>query len=137
MPDEETLDLTPLVKTRLAWDLIEHDKVREWLPRLGLTPAGDESFEMDHVACHHRAVLVEPLADLIGQYSALAAGIHARYVMHGAEGDFSPEERDEARDQYAVVAFRLIESSALSIIAEFLQDGFLTYGPACVRGEEK
>lgn len=127
--ENEVVDLTPLVKTRFAWDMIDHDQIQEWLPRFGLTPAGQESMDMDHAACHERAVLVHPFANLIERYSQITAEMQSDYVF-AAEDELS-EARALEKAEYTEMAFRLIDTSALAIVAQFLQDGYLTYGPAC------
>jgi hypothetical protein len=127
--ENEAVDLTPLVKTRFAWDMIDHDQIQEWLPRFGLTPAGQESMDMDHLSCHERAILVQPFANLIERYSQITAEMQADYVF--AAEDELTETRALEKAEYTETAFRLIDTSALAIVAQFLQDGYLTYGPAC------
>lgn len=131
MDDEnKTLDLTPLMKARLVWDVIDHDAMREWMPRLGLTPASEESMELDHLACHRRAQLAMPVSGLVDTLASLLAEIHGTYVIHEAGDLVPPGQRAEAAAEYADVAYRMIQSSALAIVSELLQEGLLAYGPA-------
>lgn len=127
---DDPINPKPLILSKLAWDLLDHDEVREWLPRLGLVPAGDDSLEMDHAACHERAQLLRPLVHAITVYSDLLAEIHAVYVIHEAGDTIPAAEQKAAREQYERGAQRLIQTSALSMIGEMLQEGILSYGEA-------
>lgn len=150
MPEEEIINLGPGFKSRLTWDLLGHDEVQEWLPRLGLVPPSEEGFTMDHVAAHERELRIKPIAPLVAALSSLASDIHASYTISEAEamlGGLEEEDDDdlcercaaeaaEADDDdeepehvYRMIVEGIITSGALAIISELLQDQVLTIGP--------
>lgn len=128
MTDE--IDLTPKVKMQLAWDLIDHDKIVEWLPKLGLVPPSEEGLEMDHIDSHRRAVRVRPLLPLIGAYTSMISDIHATYIIDSAAELLPAETREESTEAYKAVAFQMMQSAVLATVAELMDNGVIAYGPA-------
>jgi hypothetical protein len=129
----DIIDLEPKYKARLLWDLLEHDEVRGWMSKLGLVPPSEEGLEMDHVACHKRAALVQPLSPLISAFAAMASEIQTAYIIDAAGDMLAEDEREDAEEMYSDVVFRHMQSASLAIIAELLQEGVLAYGPEVKR----
>jgi hypothetical protein len=123
----EPVDLLPLIKTKLAWDLLEHDQMHVWLPRLGLVPAAEDMVPLEHKEAHARAAKVVPLASIAETYAAIIADIQTVYFAHesGTQGMDHSEFTD--------TIFRLVRAGLFSILAEFLADGVIAYGPAVPR----
>lgn len=124
---DEVLNLHPLVKTKLAWDLLPHNKMRDWLPRLGLTPSAEDVHDLEHKEAHARAATVEPIAELADIYAAIIADVQTVYLAHESG------TTTEAQAEFTDYVFQLNRSAILAVLTEFLSDGILAYGPAIVR----
>jgi hypothetical protein len=124
----EPIDMLPFVKTRLAWDLLEHDEINGWLPRLGLVPADPEMSDMEHREAHKRAAAVAPLSSLSDTYSAVIADIQSAYLSHESERPVDAEDQEIFTD----MVFRILRTGVHAVLAEFLADGVLAYGPTVV-----
>lgn len=144
----EIIDLGPRLKANLAWDLLSHDEVRDYLPVLGLVPPSDEGLEMDHEEAHRRADLVVPIAPLIVAISTIASDVHATYTISEAEellsaedpGDFDEEDDDDDEEDdeevetvYRSIVGNIITSASLAVIAELLSARVLSIGPGAIQ----
>jgi len=125
---EQPIDLEPLLKSRLAWDLLPHDQMREWMEKLGLTPPNKDVEAMEHREAHGRANLVRPISRLVDAYVAQISEIQAAYL-----GEHS-EASEEQLEAFTEDAFLLGRASTLAVLVEFLADGILVYGPELVQG---
>lgn len=134
---EELIDLGPGFKSRLTWDLINHDEVQEWLPQFGLVPPSEEGLHMAHEEAHLRELGVRPITPLIVALSNLAADIHATYTIAEAEAlleedDFDLQDDDDDSDPesiYREVVGGIITTGVLAVVSELLQEQVLTIGP--------
>ena len=133
--DDDNIDLTPKYKGRLTWDLLAHNEVQAWLPKLGLVPPSAEGLELDHVEAHARPAAIQPLAGLVAALSSLCSEIHAAYVIGEVPDELLPTEdlREEARESYADLAFTVAQSCTLAVIAELMQEHILDFGSAVTR----
>jgi hypothetical protein len=123
----EPIDLQPFVKTRLAWDLLEHSEMSQWLPRLGLLPAADDMDDLEHRESHARASQLVPIARLTEVYAAIIAEIQTAYYIHESGHDVEADN-----EEFTDMVFRLLRSGMFAVLAEFLSDGVLAYGPQVV-----
>jgi len=125
---EQPIDLTPMLKTRLAWDLLPHEEMREWMEKLGLTPAQEDVAKMEHQEAHDRSAIVKPISRLVDAYVAVISEIQSVYL-----GEHSEASADQL-EAFTEDAFMLGRAAALAVLVEFLADGILVYGPDLVRG---
>jgi len=125
---EQPIDLTPLLKTRLAWDLLPHEEMHAWMEKLGLTPANKDVSDMEHKEAHGRAQLAAPISRLVDAYVAVISEIQAAYLGEHAEAN------QDQLEAFTEDAFMLGRAAALAVLVEFLADGVLVYGPELVQG---
>ena len=132
---QEPVDLLPLAKTRLAWDLLDHGSMRDWLLRLGLSPASPDMEELEHREAHDRIEKLAPLTGLAETFAAIIADINAEYMSWQREQESGGADTvpAEARDEFTDAAFRMIRAAVFAVLAEFLADGVIAYGPATIQ----
>lgn len=126
------IDNTPMVKAKLAWDMIPHENVADMFPELGLLPSSDEGMAMEHTECHRRMNATTPLFPLIGAYATLITDIVGTVLIRVDLDEIQdPEDREmlaQAKEAFCNQNFILIRAAATSIIANFLDMGLLKLG---------
>ncbi len=127
---DEPVDLAPLVKTRLAWDLLNHQDMRRWLPLLGLTPGAEDMTEIEHQEAHDRIDKMAPLSGLAETYALLIAEINAVFLAEEHKGTTGDHLSNEDVEDLTSTSYRMIRSGIFALLAEWLHDGLLEYGPA-------
>ena len=121
------IDLTPVLLRRFAWDIMPCSEVNDLLPALGLTHGTDEGMHIDHAESHHRMAQVFPL-EMYLQRFAEVMGVVTATAMHSRVANAQEVDTVQFAEQNAEV----ILHSARAIIAQFVANGVLTYGPRVV-----
>lgn len=84
---EESMDALPLLIRRIAWDVVPHDQVESVFPKLGLVPASDEVFEMEHEDSHRRIDLCDPLVVHIEMFAEITNQVIKAAMVNAVEDD--------------------------------------------------
>jgi len=85
----EKMDAVPLLMRRIAWDIIPCEEVADLFPKLGLVPASDEVFDMEHDESHRRIDLCGPLVNYIEVFAEITNQVIKAYMLRETEDEAS------------------------------------------------
>lgn len=131
---DETIDATPAVQQRLAWDIVPCEQINEEMWRaLGLMPPSQDVADAAHQESHDRIALCSPLVPFTEVHIALVNDIVTKLMMKYA-GDKVPGHAHEIpqafTDSLAVQNGDVIRAAIYPILAAMIEAGIITYGPA-------
>jgi len=119
---DAALDFEPIIKRKLAWDIIPCSAAADFLPRLGLIPGSDGGNDQEHRQSHHRLNQTAPIDSAVKLFSGLAGEIAGRAILesqgHEIENDSDPQlqhYRDVVSACSQAVVANLIESGLVRI----------------------
>jgi len=119
---EEAVDLRPLVRRRIIWDVFPHADVPELLKELGFVPGTEEGLALEHHEADVRCNLGYPYFEMISAYANLAADIMVTTIV-GTDPDNA-----EIRARFIDQESRMIGTACCSIVSNLLATGFLKQG---------
>jgi hypothetical protein len=123
--DVEKIDMTPMLLRRFAWDTMPCKEVADLLTALGLTHGTDEGMGLDHADSHHRMAQVFPLEPYLQRFAEVLGVVTATAMLKQA-GITDPDvDSVKFAEQNAEIALHC----ARAIIAQFVEQGVLVYGP--------
>lgn len=131
----EPLDVTPVVRQRLAWDICSCDEIDEMWDSLGMVRPSDDVAETAHEESHQRMDKIKPLTKMgdfyIGHASEIISNIMLHYYEKAGGDELTPLQTAIMLGQN----FEIIRSTMYPILAALLESGLIEYGPAAYTGE--
>ena len=122
-PTPEDARLT--LRTRLAWDIVPDDKIREWAHDLLMNPPSEEVAKVEAAAAqirlNHLDMILPMLSDL-----ALTAGdvvYRPRLLTPGSSPSREPDAAVAVRDDEGIVS--AVRAGVFAVVAELLDMGVL------------
>lgn len=122
----DKMDALPLLIRRIAWDIIPCDEVEDLFPKLGLTPASEEVFEMEHTESHRRVDLCEPLINYIEVFAEVTNQIIKAYILRDTEEDESGISTAYL-DLLVKQNLSVMRRGIYATLAQLLDTGVITY----------
>lgn len=126
---DEEIDLTPVVRQRLAWDICDCQEIDDLWEELGLIPPGEDVAEAAHHESHERMATVAPLITLGDVYVLLTSDIISRIMKHHFEKS-GGEMTDAMKSIMAAQNQEVIRGAIYPILAHMLESGVIQFGPA-------
>lgn len=118
----DVINPEPLIKRRLAWDILPCGMTPGFMKSLGLLPGSDGGDDLEHHQSHMRLNSLGPISDLVKVYSELAGDIVGRSILesqhHEIEDDEDPKLKhyqDTVRACVQAVIANLIDAEVIHL----------------------
>lgn len=130
MADDE-IDLVPLVRQRLAWDILPCD--HDYWELLGIVRPSPEVEDAAHAESHVRMALVKPIQAFLEVYSVLAADIITEVMYDTLREAMPPAEEEEEKysrwhDATLDQNREIVRGAVFPVVANLMEAGILARG---------
>lgn len=120
-----SVDMTPLLARRFAWDTTACADVPDLLTELGLVHGSPEGMEVDHRESHERMAQVLPLESPLRAYAGIVGTVLTTSILAHYDTDMTEEDELGFAQQNAEV----ILAGARAIVSQLMFSGALQPGP--------
>jgi hypothetical protein len=126
--EEKPLDLLPLIKRRMAWDVVPCPDQPDILKKMGLLPGSEQGNDLEHKASHVRLNQIAPIQHWLSVMSGAAGEAAARAILesHGIEVD---EGLENPQMQHYI---RVVYATSVAVVANLLDYGIIEFGKGTV-----
>jgi hypothetical protein len=124
------VDMTPVVRRKIAWDMLPHDEVIPTFEALGIVIGSHDVLTLEHQESEARQQSMMPLLPLGQVLAGIATEVFgAAYLRPVPDGEIT----DDMKARFNEQNFQVIRSAVFAVIGQFLESGMLRMaGPAGV-----
>lgn len=112
----EAINLEPLIRRQLVWDLLPCAQAADSMSGLGLTPASKDVDDMEHRTSHRRLNTLIPIIGAVRLYSDIAGDVLGRSILN-AQGYDVDNDEDPKLQHYKHVVMASSEAVIANLIA--------------------
>jgi hypothetical protein len=121
-PDPGFLDMTPLIRRKIAWDMLPPDEVAPVLDAMGMAVGSGDILEREYQESIQRQRELTPLLPIIAVLSGLATEVFGTAYMRPVHAE---DIASGAAERFNEQNFQVIRSSVFAIIGQLLESGAL------------
>lgn len=125
--DLPTVDPTASWKRKMMWDIIPCDRVEQFMPKMGVTPASAEGEKVEHRLSHERLDTLAPILGVLTQLGILGGEVAVRAILEN-QGNDDPDPAFVA--QYAMVGAAV----SRAVIGNLIELGLIDITGGVYRG---
>lgn len=133
MSDEEPVDIMPVMRQRLAWDIVPCEDIEKLWAKLDLVPPGEEVAEAEHQESHRRMITVAPLITWAEVYIALTTDIISRVMIAHLEERIKGGQQEQLPEQALEIMTaqnqEVVRGAVYPILAHMLEMQLIEFGP--------
>lgn len=120
---EEQIDVSPLIKRRMVWDVLPCTEAAGFISRVGLVPGSDGGDEMEHRQSHSRINQLLPIVRAVDDFSRLAGEVAGRAILENQGIEIDSQSEGEINKYTTAVM-----ASCRTVIANLIENGVLHIG---------
>lgn len=125
---EDPIDLMPILKRRMVWDIIPCESQAEFIPKMGLLPGSDSGNTFEHKDSHRRLNTLAPINTWLQIMTAVAGEVAGRAILESQGVEV--EGTDDPHLQHYM---KTVYSTTCTVVANLIDYGFLHVGEGAVK----
>jgi len=129
---EEPIDLKPIIKRKMIWDIIPCPDAAEIIEMLGLVPGSHGGQELEHAASHRRLNRLQPILEPLQLLSGVAGEVVGRTILEHQGIDIE----NDLDDTYLQHYIRTSVGTTVAVVANLVDYGVLCLGEGMVGERE-
>jgi hypothetical protein len=128
-----SIDITDVIRQRLAWDIVGCDEVQKYWKCLDLIPPQADVAELAHQESHRRMLTVASMLPPGEVFIVLATDIISNVMIanmdESTNHEFSPAEIEQMIQVMVTQNREVVRGAFYPILAHMLENGYLQLGP--------